>query len=83
MDSIAVVPFQLEQGGWGYKINLGVKTYIYQDIIPAIPGKHIFQSKEDAQKVGNLMVARMKQTGGGLPEISKQDLLDLQIAGIE
>lgn len=82
-DSLAVVPFQLEHGGWGYKINIGAKTHIYQDIIPTIQGRHIFQTKEDAEKVGNLMVKKMRQTGTGLPIISKQELLDMKIAGVE
>src|SRR3954471_20032443 len=55
-DSLAVVPFQLETGGWGYKVNVGAKTRIYQDIIPTIQGRHVFQTKEDAQKVGDLMM---------------------------
>jgi hypothetical protein len=82
-DSLAVVPFQLEHGGWGYKINIGAKTHIYQDIIPTIQGRHIFQTKEDAEKVGDLMVKKMRQTGSGLPVISRQEMLDLKIAGVE
>lgn len=83
LDSLAVVPFQLEHGGWGYKINVGAKTRIYQDIIPTIQGKHVFQTKEDAQKVGDLMMTKMRKTGTQFPVVSRQDLLDLQIAGIE
>lgn len=82
-DSLAVVPFQLEHGGWGYKINIGAKTHIYQDIIPVIQGRHVFQTKDDAQKVGDLMVKKMRQTGNGFPVISKQEMRDLKIAGVE
>lgn len=82
-DSLAVVPFQLENGGWGYKINVGAKTRIYQDIIPAIQGRHVFQTKEDAQKVGDLMVTKMRQTGTGFPVITRKELLDMKIAGVE
>jgi hypothetical protein len=82
-DSLAVVPFQLEHGGWGYKINVGAKTRIYQDIIPTIQGRHVFQTMEDAQKVGDVLVKKMRQTGTGFPVISKQEMLDLKIAGVE
>lgn len=82
-DSLAVVPFQLEGGGWGYKINVGAKTRIYQDIIPTIQGRHVFQSKEDAQKVGDLMMTKMRQTGTQFPVVSRQEMLDMKIAGVE
>jgi len=82
-DSLAVVPFQLEQGGWGFKVNIGTKTRIYQDIIPTIQGRHTFQTKEDAQKVGDLMVTKMRQTGTGFPVITRKELLDMKIAGVE
>jgi hypothetical protein len=82
-DSLAVVPFQLEHGGWGYKINVGPKTRIYQDIIPTIQGRHIFQSKDDAQKVGDLMMTKMRQSGTQFPVISRQEMLDMKIAGVQ
>lgn len=83
-DSIAVIPFELEGGGsWGFKINVGHKTFIYQDIIPTVAGRHYFQTKEDAQKVGDLMVAKMRSNGKSFPIISKQELLDMKIAGVE
>ena len=83
LDSLAVVPFQLEHGGWGYKINVGAKTRIYQDIIPTIQGRHVFQTKEDAQKVGDVLVEKMRKTGTGFPVISKQEMLEMKIAGVE
>jgi hypothetical protein len=82
-DSLAVVTFKLEIGGWGYKINNGAKTKIYQDIIPSITGRHVFQTEEDARKIGELMVEKMRKTGTGLPFITRKDLIDLKIAGVE
>lgn len=83
-DSIAVIPFKLEQGdAWGYKINIGHKTFIYQDIIPTIAGRHYFQTKEDAQKVGDLMVQKMRNNGKSFPVITKQEMLDMKIAGVQ
>jgi hypothetical protein len=83
-DSIAVIPFELEGGGsWGFKINVGHKTFIYQDIIPTLAGRHYFQSKEDAQKVGDLMMSKMRSNGKSFPIISKQELLDMKIAGVQ
>jgi hypothetical protein len=82
-DSLAVVPFKLETGGWGFKINIGHKTFIYQDIIPTIQGRHVFQSEEDAQKVGDLMVKKMRSFGKGFPVVSKQEMLDMKITGVQ
>lgn len=81
-DSIVVVTFQPETGGWGYKIMMGSKNYIYQDVIPGIFGKHPFESKEDAEKVGNEVALRIKK-GEQLPNLTIQDLKDMGIAGIK
>ena len=82
-DSIAVVPFELETGGWGYRINRGSKHFIYQDIIPSIPGRRPFQTKEDALRVGNLMVEKMRSNGSLFPKIDRKELLEMKIAGVE
>ncbi|MFC4232237.1 DUF4907 domain-containing protein [Parasediminibacterium paludis] len=51
---------QLSTGGWGYDIYVKDVVYISQDIIPSITGRKTFASEKDALKVGNLMVAKMK-----------------------
>ena len=82
-DSLAVVPFQLKDGGWGFKVNVGSKTRIYQDIIPTVSGFRVFQTKKDAQKVGDLMVKKMRESKTGFPAITKKELLEMKIAGVE
>jgi hypothetical protein len=83
-DSIAVITFRLENGeGWGYKINRGSHTFINQDIIPVIMGKHYFQSEEDARKVGEFAAEKVRKNQGGFPDLTRQELLDLKIAGVE
>jgi hypothetical protein len=76
-DSIAVVPFQTNDG-WGYSVNVGAHTYIYQDFIPAIPGKSAFQSKEDAMRVGTRVAEKLRKRE--VPAISKAELVEMGIA---
>jgi hypothetical protein len=82
-DSIAVVTFQLHNGGWGYKINKGAHNYIEQPFIPVIIGNKPFQSEEDARKVGEFIAAKLRKNPGGLPDLTRQELLDMKIAGVE
>jgi len=51
---------QLNTGGWGYDIYVKDSVYISQDIIPSVAGRKVFASEKDALKVGELMVAKMK-----------------------
>ncbi|WP_295118376.1 DUF4907 domain-containing protein [uncultured Chitinophaga sp.] len=76
MVQLEVVPFETA-GGWGYKINAGGKTYISQDRIPVLEGKQPFSSKEDAIRVGDLIVKKLMQHQS--PAISKAELAALQI----
>jgi len=75
-DSIAVVPFETG-GGWGYSVNIGARPYIYQDIIPALPGRNVFKTKADALRVGNRVAEKMRNKQ--LPTISKEELVELGI----
>ncbi|PWV50680.1 DUF4907 domain-containing protein [Chitinophaga sp. S165] len=82
-DSIAVVTFQPEGGGWGFKINKGSHNYIEQPFIPVIMGRKPFQTAEDAMKVGEYLAAKLRRNPGGLPDLTRQELLDMKIAGVE
>jgi hypothetical protein len=75
-DSIAVVPFQTGDG-WGYSVNIGARTYIYQDIIPALPGRNVFRSREDALRVGNRVADKLRKHQ--LPTVSKEELKEMGI----
>lgn len=82
-DSIAVVTFQPGKEGWGYKINKGSHTYIEQPFIPVIMGNKPFQTEEDARKVGEYIAEKIRKNPAGLPDLTKKELLDMKIAGVE
>lgn len=74
---LTVRPFEFN-GGWGYDILADNKPYIHQDRVPAIQGRHIFLTEEDAKKAGSLVVQKIIKTGKlGI------DSLDMANAGIQ
>jgi hypothetical protein len=62
--------------GWGYKVFVDDKLYIDQTNIPAVPGLQTFKSQEEALKIGNLVVSKMKN---GKRTVTIQDLKDAHI----
>lgn len=64
--------------GWGYSITMNNKTIIKQTVIPTISNEKSFKSEEDALKVGNLVLGRIKQHVS--PTVLKKDLILLKIA---
>ena len=63
--------------GWGYTIKHNDKIIIKQSIIPVIPNQKSFESEEEALKVGNLVLEKLKQQTS--PTITKKDLILLSI----
>lgn len=72
--------------GWGYKIYLSKegsqdtltgKLYIKQEYVPGIPGRHVFTSASDAQRVGNLVI--WKISSGYQPIIAATEIDSLGI----
>lgn len=47
--------------GWGFDILIDKKKIIHQDRIPAVNGRRPFASKEDAEKVGRLMIDKLEK----------------------
>lgn len=82
-DSITVVTFQPEGGGWGFRINRGARNYIEQPFIPVIMGRMPFKTEADARKVGENLAEKLRKNPGGLPDLTRQELLDMKIAGVE
>ncbi len=64
-------------GGYGYQISYNNHITIFQPFIPAISGKKPFMEKEDAKKVGKLVMRRMK-TGENYT-VTRHDLENLGI----
>jgi hypothetical protein len=72
-------PFEVRSGtGWGYNITEDGKLLIHQDRIPGVPGSRPFVSKEDAAKVGRLMIDKMKK-GVFPPGISYKEMQGLGV----
>lgn len=72
-------PFQVANGsGWGYDILADGKTYIHQDRLPGVPGIHPFATREDALKVGRLMISKLK-AGTFPPHVSYQEMQGMGI----
>lgn len=80
MLAVAVVPFQIRDG-WGYKVVVDGHTYIYQDVIPDIPGNKVFRTRENALRVGNVVMQKL--THHKISSISQQEMVDMQIAEAE
>ena len=78
-ETLQVKPFTTQQG-WGYEIYKKDKRFIHQEIIPAIEGRKTFVSKEEAERVGELVITKMKDgKGGGLPQVTVADIDSLKI----
>lgn len=63
--------------GWGYVIKNNDKIIIRQSIIPVIQNQKSFENKEEALKVGNLVLEKLKAKTS--PTITKKDLILLSI----
>ncbi|MCW0482341.1 DUF4907 domain-containing protein [Gaoshiqia sediminis] len=50
--------FQTEKG-WGYVVKKSDHVVIHQGIIPAVPGNQSFSTKEDAEKIGQLVLKKI------------------------
>lgn len=83
VEDITVVPFQNEGGGWGFDIKVGPKVRIHQELIPVILGRKPFATKEDALKVGENLAQKMRTEHNGFPDLTRKELLDMHIAGVE
>lgn len=67
--------YEVPAGGWGYDIKGdGVKTVIHQTKVPGVPGPKGFPKKEDAMKVGELMINKIK-TGAFPPTVTYQEMV--------
>lgn len=63
--------------GWAYEIYVRDTIFISQDVIPSITGRKAFKTEVDAQKVGDLMVVKMKLHQ--IPDVTEHELDSLKI----
>tara|TARA_R110002050_G_C8959807_1_gene514210 strand:- start:706 stop:1038 length:333 start_codon:yes stop_codon:yes gene_type:complete len=68
--------FQTENG-WGYVVKKNERTFIRQDIIPAVFGNQSFSAKEDAEKTGQLVIQKIR--AGQHPSVTVNELDSLNI----
>jgi hypothetical protein len=73
---VVVETFEIH-GGWGYKVKVDGHNYIYQDVIPGIAGNRPFQTKENAQRVGDAVVQKLIHHKN--PSMTQAELLAMQI----
>jgi hypothetical protein len=52
--------FQTE-GGWGYDIIVKKKIFIHQESVPSFTGEKAFVTKEQAEKVAELIINKIKR----------------------
>ena len=74
-------PFKTESfhttTGWGYSIAYKNKIIIKQSVIPVINDTKSFSTEEDALKVADLVVTKLKEKLS--PTVTKNDLILLKI----
>lgn len=63
--------------GWGYRITIDNKPFIHQDCIPAVPGYLPFHDKDDAMRVGSLVMHKLRHQLS--PAITRRELDSLRI----
>ena len=75
-NQIKVITFQTSLG-WGYNITVNDSVVIHQNVIPGIQGNKGFAKQNDAAKVGNLVLDKIKNKQ--LPLITLRELDSLRI----
>lgn len=73
---LKVKPLKIDSG-WGYIITKDEKVIIKQTIIPVISENKSFKTEEEALKVGNLVLQKLKNNLS--PTVTKKDLFLLAI----
>jgi len=58
--------------GWGYDIYTNDSLYIHQEYMPAIDGRKGFETEEEANKIGKLVMTKLKYNK--FPMISLKEL---------
>jgi len=78
--SIQVYPIDSlnPSSGFGYNILIDGAIFIHQNNIPSIPGNMSFSSKENAEKVANLVLGKLKNNIMP-PSVSSNELDSLKV----
>ena len=67
-------------GGYGYEVRKTIsdKIYIKQEYVPSLSEKLVFCTKQDALKIGELVVSKLNAHTN--PAVDKEELEEQQIA---
>lgn len=68
--------FQTDSG-WGYTITVNSKPFIKQSIIPGVPGNKSFSTEDDAIKVAQLVIDKIKNHQ--VPSVTTEELKKLGV----
>jgi hypothetical protein len=71
---LVLKPYQTSRG-WGYNILTNDSVFIHQDVIPAIGGRRMFKTREDALVIGNLVYEKVLK--GDVPMVTPQEVRNL------
>lgn len=73
----AVKVYKTDDNGYGYKIIRDERPLIVQPFIPGVPGKQPFRTSDDALRVGEMVLKRLKS--GQIYSITPTDLNHLEV----
>lgn len=70
-----VVTFQNDSpvGGWGFDIYVDGRRYIHQPTVPVVAGVSGFETMEQSERAGGMMVTKIKE-GRMPPALDRRDL---------
>ncbi len=77
----SVESFEMDSG-WGYKIYKDNDAFIKQEVIPAVNGYFVFDTKEKAQITGEFVLQKLISQPG-LPSVSIEELDSLGVLSQE
>ncbi|MDX9847121.1 MAG: DUF4907 domain-containing protein [Tenuifilaceae bacterium] len=77
-DTLSVIIIPSIDNTWGYQILINEKPFIFQSSIPGLPGNTGFSNQKDAEKVANLVVAKIRR-GEMPPTITIEELKELNV----
>lgn len=69
--------FQIGENRWGYDIYIDNKRFIHQDKIPAVSGNQAFKTEQDAAKMAQFVLEKLKTME--YPTVTVKELKGLNI----
>ncbi len=77
MDTVKTKVFRVDSG-WGYDIYINSKIFIHQPLIPAVQGRFVFRTADDARKTAAFVVQKLLKNEG-LPAVTVEELDSLGV----